>query len=401
MQNDTYVLDQYVIDADLVMVPDDGVGTDTISIQGVYAAPTEINLNSIIYTTQPIMGGGHYFDRNGHMHRLLITGLVENAIGSMGRDLILGNHLANALSGEANLDGPGGDDTLEGGAGDDTMRGGVGADELSGDGDNDRLFGGAGGDTLIGGVGVDTLEGGSGADSLNGGGSVGDMISYANSTSGVQIGFGTGLIIGLGGDAEGDQISGFTNAFGSNFGDTLTDTVKIALANHANDNSFLAAGGDDQLFLGGGNDAGFGGLGNDLIWGEAGADTLNGGGGNDRLRGGYGIDVLTGGLGADSFIFRALPDSTARIGGQDIITDFSSAQRDRIDISALDAMPATAGDQSFHLVTTAFQGQQGELLLIRQGDDLMVKADVNGDRTADFAILVLNITTLSADDFVL
>ncbi|WP_304611093.1 carbohydrate-binding domain-containing protein [Microvirga sp. ACRRW] len=56
------------------------------------------------------------------------------------------------------------------------------------------------------------------------------------------------------------------------------------------------------------------------------ADTLNGGGGSDTLIGGLGNDRLTGGLGADTF-------RVTKGSGQDILTDFTSAQGDLIDLT--------------------------------------------------------------------
>jgi serralysin len=48
--------------------------------------------------------------------------IIENAIGGSGRDLLVGNDVANRLEGRA------GNDVLQGGAGDDTLVGGAGAD---------------------------------------------------------------------------------------------------------------------------------------------------------------------------------------------------------------------------------------------------------------------------------
>lgn len=56
---------------------------------------------------------------------------VENVIGSAGSDDLLGNELANALSGGGNndnIEGRDGDDTLDGGSGNDTLVGGAGFD---------------------------------------------------------------------------------------------------------------------------------------------------------------------------------------------------------------------------------------------------------------------------------
>lgn len=61
----------------------------------------------------------------------------------------------------------------------------------------------------------------------------------------------------------------------------------------------------------------------------AGKDTVIGGAGDDILDGGQDSDTLTGGSGADRFVYSGLDD----LG--DVITDFSLADGDRIDISGL------------------------------------------------------------------
>src|SRR6185369_665709 len=58
---------------------------------------------------------------------------IENATGSAGNDVIIGNDAANVLDGGAgndNLDGGNGDDELRGGSGNDLLKGGSGADRF-------------------------------------------------------------------------------------------------------------------------------------------------------------------------------------------------------------------------------------------------------------------------------
>ena len=104
--------------------------------------------------------------------------------------------------------------------------------------------------------------------------------------------------------------------------------------------------GDDFLRGGKGNDLISGGVGNDIINGNLGDDILNGDAGNDFLRGGKGNDVLSGGDGNDILIGDADSNTLTGGAGADIfvliagdgstntITDFTSAQGDRIGISA-------------------------------------------------------------------
>ncbi|MDR7028491.1 T1SS-143 repeat domain-containing protein [Rhizobium rosettiformans] len=90
---------------------------------------------------------------------------------------------------------------------------------------------------------------------------------------------------------------------------------------------------DEILIAGDGHDILLGMDGDDYLSGNDGEDILNGGDGNDILVGGLGLDTMTGGTGADTFVF----DETAfeDIDVTDVITDYSLAQGDMLDVSAL------------------------------------------------------------------
>ncbi len=156
-----------------------------------------------------------------------------------------------------------GDDSLSGGTGNDTLRGGWGNDRLTGDDGNDRLYGGADDDTLEGGAGADVLDGGSGTDEA----------SYAGSDAGVTVNLATGT--GVGGDAQGDTLTGIENVTGSSYDDSLTG--------NSGDNILVGGSGDDTLD---------GGSGNDTLYGGDGSDTLTGGAGNDVAYGQAGNDLF-------------------------------------------------------------------------------------------------------------
>ena len=101
--------------------------------------------------------------------------------------------------------------------------------------------------------------------------------------AGVRVSLNYGVVTtGSGGEAQGDQILGFTNIVGSSGNDTLTDARTGAIAFGYNANVFRGEFGNDRLNLGGGTDSGFGGQG---------TDTIAGGQGNDRLTGGSDDDV--------------------------------------------------------------------------------------------------------------
>lgn len=395
MANNTYRIDLLAAGSSTVTVTDDGTGTDWLVIQGSYADSTDIRLN--YFNSSPSTGAsGQFFTSNPNTtHTLIVNGLIENVRGCDSADYIAGNELDNLLYGDQN-NGLGGNDTLSGGDGNDGLYGGIGSDSLTAGAGNDRLFGGDGSDTLSGSAGADTVEGGAGGDSLSGGAELGDTVSYAASAAAVTIKITHGEVTaGLGGDAAGDQISGFRNVIGSAWGDTITDTVAGTIAFGYNDNRFDGGGGADKLVMGGGNDTAIGGAGN---------DSLSGDGGKDRLIGGAGADALSGGGAADRFIYSFQSDSTATAAGRDTISDFRHAQADRIDLSALDANLLTAGvNDSFTFRTAAqgFSGNGGEVTYVAVSGGIKVMADTDANGTADFAVVLQGITAVVAGDFVL
>ena len=140
--------------------------------------------------------------------------------------------------------------------------------------------------------------------------------------------------------------------------------------------------------------------GNDTLLGGGGGDALEGGSGGDRLTGGRGADSLSGGAGADRFIFESTADS--RPDAVDVITDFSRAQNDRIELDDIDANSLFGGNQSFSFIgTAAFSGSAGQLRYTQAGGNTLVTGDVNGDAVADFAIQVTGTPFLSSSDFIL
>jgi hypothetical protein len=81
----------------------------------------------------------------------------------------------------------------------------------------------------------------------------------------------------------------------------------------------------------------------------------------------------------------------------DKIADFSSVEMDKIDLSAIDANTAIAGNQAFSYIgAAAFSGAAGELHFAGG----FVEGDINGDTIADFKISV-GVPALAAGDFVL
>lgn len=139
----------------------------------------------------------------------------------------------------------------------------------------------------------------------------------------------------------------------------------------------------------------------DSLRGEYGNDTIDGGSGNDAIYGDAGRDYLTGGAGADVFHFRAgdIPGTTAST--TDRIYDFSQAQGDQIDLSAIDAI-AGGGDNAFTFIGgAAFTNVAGQLRYASSAGSTSVYGDINGDGAADFAIQIDGTIAFGASDFVL
>lgn len=385
-----------------VEISDDGSGRDWVILRGNHKDYSGFRLEWWVEGGVSTTARVSYTTLDGKSYSLVVSGLIENVLGSIGRDWVNGNEADNLIYGDNARSGAGGNDTLGGHTGNDTIYGGAGNDEIGGSYDDDLLFGDAGNDALSGAAGSDTLCGGSGADRLYGGSDGTDWVTYADSSAAVHV----RLIAGdtsysLGGDAEGDAINGVANVMGSRFHDTITDMPE---SNAYNANIFMGLAGNDTLALGGNHDTGYGGAGHDRLMGQAGNDTLLGEAGRDRLEGGLGADRLSGGKGADTFILRSTEDSTTTLIGRDRITDFARGQRDKIDLSGIDANGSARGNGTFSFVgEDRFGGSRGELRVIETATGWRVMGDLDGDRVADFA---LDVTTagdlpLRAVDFIL
>jgi Ca2+-binding RTX toxin-like protein len=216
---------------------------------------------------------------------------IENVIGGLGNDTIIGDATANVLQG---LDG------------------------------NDLLAGGDGDDTLDGGAGLDTV----------------DYSRDLSRTEGVLVDLGSGFATNEVSGVENDTLTGIENAIGTAFDDELYGDVgdNVLSGGAGNDLLGRGGGGTDTLDGGAGSDTAaffgidspisvdlnvqgiaqatglglitlidienvFGGNGNDTLIGNGGDNTVNGGGGSDTLNGGAGNDTLIGGAGSDTAVF--------------------------------------------------------------------------------------------------
>ncbi|MDQ3246574.1 MAG: M10 family metallopeptidase C-terminal domain-containing protein [Pseudomonadota bacterium] len=176
------------------------------------------------------------------------------------------------------------------------------------------------------------------------------------------------------------------------------------------DNISIAYGAQIENAIGGG--------GNDTIIGNALANRLVGNGGDDVISGGDGLDVVSLGAGDDVFVAE-VGQSTILLKGPnkgnmsvDIITDFDANGDDLIDVSDLDVFNfkgtsanKNAGDLTFKTFSSV-NGAENALGFDIDGNPgagvsgpvTVVYGNTNGGN-ADFAIVLLNTSSVSADDF--
>ena len=263
-------------------------------------------------------------------------------------------------------------DTLEGTAGNDAIDGLAGNDSISGLGGNDTLVGGAGSDTLVGGLGDDTYTvdaltdvvveaSGEGTDLVNVSMASGAYTLGNHVENGTVIGTGgagitgnaldnvlTGntaanTLTGGGGNDTLDGGAGSDRLIGGDGDDTYkvdaTGDVIVEVAGQGTDSvevrlttgTYILSGGVENATVMNALNVNVTGSGdNNVLTGGAGNNVLNGMAGNDTLIGGLGNDTLTGGAGADTFVF----DAAFGLSNQDRITDFVTAQGDKIALSA-------------------------------------------------------------------
>ena len=274
---------------------------------------------------------------------------VENAVGSIYDDVLVGNTRPNRLEGgvgDDTLNGAGESDIMDGGEGLDTVdylaattrmivdlasgqAHGRGDDTLAGlenvltGGGNDVLHGSARANTLDGGAGHDQIDGRAGDDDLDGGAGT-DTVDFSSAKARVSVNLALQRALGAGTDA----LLGFENVRGGSGPDLLAgDGVANRLDGGPGNDVLRGKGADDALIGAGGSDtvdySGFAPVTRDkgvvvhLVRGRAsgeGADDLNrvesviGSGSADHitgnrhanhLSGGPGRDTLVGGLGSD------------------------------------------------------------------------------------------------------
>jgi V8-like Glu-specific endopeptidase len=237
--------------------------------------------------------------------------------------------------------GTDGDDTLVGSSGPDIIRGLFGRDIISGGDGADIIYGNPGDDTIDntppGAAGNDTIYGGQGNDSIGAPGAIGDDLIYGN----LQ---------------------------------------------------------DDTIQGGAGNDTIYAGQGNDFLREQAGMDTNS--------------DLMFGNLGADTFDFSALNASGQTTATADRSAAFSTAQGDKIEVDVTGTMEFLAiSNPSVNSVEAAIATANSvnafgtaDVVFVAGGTNGYLLADQNDSGTfgsaSDFALVLQNVTSLSASDII-
>ena len=225
---------------------------------------------------------------------------IENVIGSAFGDVLLGNTLANTLS------GLGGDDTLTGRAGNDTFTGGEGSDTVAESADVDFTLAaasvvGLGTDSLAS-VETASLSAGAGANTLTVAGWAGAAILTGGAGNDSYVFSGTAsasVTIVEVADTDIDMLDFTAIAGGAvsldlalTTAQTIVSGVTLTLSSDTSIENVIGTALTDTILGNGRNNTLLGFAGDDALAGRAGDDTLVGGVGNDNLDGGDGTDTV-------------------------------------------------------------------------------------------------------------
>jgi serralysin len=401
----------------------DSGGIDTLDLSG-YSTSCNISLTA-----------GSYSDCNEMTFNIGIayTAVIENAAGGAANDTLTGNGVDNLFTGN------GGNDLIKGGAGDDiaVFKGDFDDYTITVNGDGSYTVtdnaGNDGRDTLTSiellrfrdrdwseGDNPDTapvlaqplddqkadadarftftIPNGAFTDPN------GDALTYSATLAG-----GGGLPNWL-------SFNAATRTFSGTPGDADVGTLSIVIA--ASDGTGSASD-TFEIVIGGGNPDPDPGTGDDIsgtfgadditgtdaserIFGLLGNDDIMAGAGNDTIWGGSGSDFMWGESGADTFAFDFARESPYKARKFDVLMDFSSAEGDKIDLSAIDANLLKFGNQIFR-----FEGSgngyagRGQIDYNFANGDTRVFGYTDRDKNPDFYLEIEGIVDLKASDFIL
>jgi Ca2+-binding RTX toxin-like protein len=418
--NTNYDLSSYqTVYGDVWLSLYDTGGVDTLSAASANEGWRFFLNEGIAFTHDSSSGAWLLSDESSLSSFLSQTELsYENVVGSNFDDDIFGNSLNN---------------TLNGGLGADTMLGGAGNDTYYVNNEGDRVYETTTITSSVNATGTDLVNSSitfsldtysyvrfvenltlTGSAAINGTGNSLNNILIGNAGTNVLSG-GAGADTLLGG-------AGNDTYYIDNAGDKVYETTTISTT--------INAGGTDRVFssvtVNMDSDAGIryvenltltgtaaiNGTGNalkNILTGNTGANTLNGGSDNDILYGATGTDTLIGGLGSDNlyggsdtvrdvFDFNSITESKVGSTLRDKIYNFVTG-KDDIDLSGIDANTKVSADQAFKFggTTKIANGVWYE----KSGADLLVHADINGDKVSDMDIQLVGLSKIVATDFVL
>ena len=115
---------------------------------------------------------------------------------------------------------------------------------------------------------------------------------------------------------------------------------------------------------------------------------------------GGGLDTVLGRSGTDRFLFQPAALGAAA-GNAATLQDFSRAAGERIDLSAIDAIAGTPGNDAFAFIGTAAFTGAGQLRWENQGGMRLIQGNVDGDTTADLTLFVQAAGPVATNWFVL
>lgn len=277
------------------------------------------------------------------------------------------------------------------GDGNDSYFGGIGIDRVTdGDGDDVVRLGG-GNDLAIACSGNDIIDGGSGSDGVS--------FEFIQQSQAAFSTLGNSQAI----------TADLTKTTAQNFGIFGSDTL-IGIENLSGgfgNDRFFGDAGANELVGSGGNDYLDGRAGNDHLYGQFLSDTMIGGAGADIIEFSE-IAGLGGGAGVTAEVdvakYNAYSDSGFTAATMDTLIGFDrvSVNHDLIDLSALDATLAVAGNQSFtYRGTGQFTLAGGEVRIAVSGLDTFVYVDNDADAASEMVIKVVGVTGLVKADFIL
>lgn len=353
-----------------------GAGIDTLVLQGNYSSVLILGTNSLVQFEGISLQSGtitRWGDTSGNLYDYNLQ--ISDANVAMGQQfrvnaqsLVVGEDFT--FNGSAETDGK---FLVYAGFGTDTLTGGAG---------NDIFFFEAG---RFG--SADTINGGGGADGvvISGGAPGSPGLLALN----IQAGSFTGI----------ESLS-FNGRFASDPSARPSYEVVLQNGNIAAGATLIVNGSSLASTQSLSFSASAETLGRLVMYGGAGADTFHGGANDDLFYAGEGIDYSTGGGGSDTFQYRSAADSTTA--ATDRIYAFQSGT-DKIDLSYIDAIQSTAGNDAFSFIGSAsFSNTAGELRAQYDANSNIwtIQGDTNGDGVADLQIFAYG-NSLAAADFLL